>query len=332
MTQILLAAREPSTRVLYSCKWNTFKRFASQHNLPIIPTNLDTLLTFLRHLFQQGLSQSTLKVYIAAIVSHQPQHSEVSSLFRNVMLKAFLNGLHNLRPRVLPPLPQWSLQTVLHRLMQPPFEPMATTSEWLLTLKTAFLTDITSCRRVSELAALRVDPPYLKFHPDKVTLTVDVSFLPKVVSFPHHTTYCSPYLFPSPNSALERSLHSLDAHHELAFYVHCTKPFRKHDRIFVATHGPTRGAAVASQTISKWIVRTIRLAYELDHKPLPQGVRVHSMRAVPTSTALRGASIPDICRVATWSAPSTFASLYRMDVRAGTESSFGGSVLTSILP
>lgn len=41
---------------------------------------------------------------------------------------------------------------------------------------------ITSARRVSELAALRHNPPYLKFSDEGVSLATDVTFLPKVVS------------------------------------------------------------------------------------------------------------------------------------------------------
>ena len=69
--------------------------------------------------------------------------------------------------------------------MKPPFEPLAAASEWLLTLKRAFLLAITSACRAGELAALRVDPPFLQFHLDKVTLYQGLSFLSKVMSYFH---------------------------------------------------------------------------------------------------------------------------------------------------
>nr|XP_020662332.1 uncharacterized protein LOC110086012 [Pogona vitticeps] len=60
---------------------------------------------------------------------------------------------------------------------------------------------------------------------------------------------------------------------------------------------PHRGSLVSAQTISKWIVATICLAYQLENKPLPAGIKAHSTRALVTSTAfLRGVSVPDICR------------------------------------
>ena len=71
---------------------------------------------------------------------------------------------------------QCSLQLVLNTRTRPPFEPMATTTFKLLSLKTLFLVAITSAKCASELAALRSDPPFLQFHPDKVTLYFDVLF------------------------------------------------------------------------------------------------------------------------------------------------------------
>lgn len=210
---------------------------------------------------------------------------------------------------------------------------MAGSSDWLLTIKTILPVAITSPRRASELAALRVDPPYLQFHPNKVALSPDISFLPKVVTDFHlKQPIVLPTFFLSPSSPLEKTLHSLDVRRALAYYVDRTKSFRTSQRLFVATHGPSRGQAVSSQTISKWLVRVIHLAYELSHTPLPDLVRAHSTRVVATSTAfLRGSSLPDICRAATWSTPSTFAKHYRLDVHARAETSFGRAVLTSIL-
>lgn len=217
---------------------------------------------FLRHLFNSGLSHSTLKVYMAAIVANQPSDSPAAALFLHTTLKTFLKGVKNIRPRTHSPAPQWSLRLVLQRLMCPPFEPMGSTSLWLLSLKALFLVAITSARRACELAAY--DQPYLQFHPNKVTLFPDVSFIPKVVSDFHlNQPLVSPMLFPSPTTDLERSLHSLDVKRALAFYASRTSAFRKTQRLFVAVHGHLKGSPISSQTVSKWIVKTIKLAYAL---------------------------------------------------------------------
>ena len=238
-----------------------------------------------------------------------------------------------MRPPVRRPLPQWSLQVVLHSLVHPPFEPMATCDLKFLSLKTLFLVAITSACRASELAALRADPPYLQFFKDKVILYPDVSFLPKVVSDFHvNQPLLLPTLFSNPSLDVERTLHCLDVRRALSFYITRTKDFRKVQRLFLCFYGQRKGFAASSSTLSRWLVSTISLAYELQHKPLPEGLCGNSTRTVATSTALmRGIDITDICRAATWSSVSTFIKHYRLDLRAKNDTKFGRAVLTSVL-
>ena len=209
--EVVDKARKPATKLLYKYKWQSFLKFAKEHRLQPSPVALSTLLLYLRHLFDFGLSKSTLKVYTSAIVTFQPPGSESSRWFSHPTLKAFLKGLSNMRPPLKKPVPQWSLQTVLHCLTRHPFELMASCDLKLLSFKTLFLVAITSARRASELAALRADSPYLQFFKDKVVLHPDVSFLPKVVSEFHvNQPLILPTLFPDAVTAVERMLHSLD--------------------------------------------------------------------------------------------------------------------------
>ena len=331
--EILAMSKKPSTMKLYTYKWQSFLKFTASRGLVPSPTTLSTLLQFLRYLFDFNLSIPTLKVYIAAVVSFQPRGSSASRLFSHPTVKAFLKGLANLRPPVRPPVPQWSLQLVLRALTRPPFEPMAHCDLKLLALKTLFLVAITSARRASELAALRVDQPFLQFFREKVVLHTDVSFLPKVVSQFHlNQPIILPTLFPNPSNDTERMLHTLDVRRALAFYVFRSKEYRLSNRLFLCYFGCKKGLPASPSTLSRWLVSTISLAYELMHKDPPEGLRAHSTRAVASSTALlRGIDVPDICRTATWSNISTFVDHYRLDVRAKKEASFGRAVLTSVL-
>ena len=234
-----------------------------------------------------------------------------------------------MRPPVKHPLPQWSLQVVLHSLTRQPFEPVASCDIRLLSFKTLFLVAVTSARRANELAALHSDPPCLQFFKDKVMLYPDVLFLPKFVS---DFYLMLPTLFPNPTSDVECMLHSLDVRRALSYYVVRTKEFRSTDRLFLCFYGQPKGSAASSSTLSRWLVSTIALAYELQNKPLPEGLKAHSARAVATSMALlQEVDIPDICRAATWSNVSTFITHYRLDLRAKKETNFGRAVLTSIL-
>ncbi|XP_078242543.1 uncharacterized protein LOC144587068 [Pogona vitticeps] len=331
--EVLDKARKPSTMRLYQHKWQGFLKFTTERGLQASPVSLSTLLLYLRHLFDLGLTKSTLKVYTSAIVTFQPKGSQSSRWFSHPTVKAFFRGLSNMRPPVRRPLPQWSLQTVLHSLVRPPFEPMATCDLKFLSLKTLFLVAITSARRASELAALRADSPYLQFFKDKVVLYPDVSFLPKVVSDFHvNQPLLLPTLFSEPSSDIERTLHCLDVRRALSFYISRTKDFRKVQRLFLCYYGQRKGTAASTSTLFRWLVSTTSLAYELQHKPLPENLRAHSTRAVATSTALlRGVDIPDICRAATWSSVSTFIKHYRLDLRAKNETRFGRAILTSLL-
>ena len=187
--EIIDKSKKTSTSLLYSYKWKSFLKLTESRGLSSSLVSLSTLLQFLRYLFDFQLSISTLKVYIAAIISFQPQDSPASCLFSHPTVKAFLKGLTHLRPPVKPPVPQWSLHLVLHSLMSPPFEPLASCDLKMLSLKVLFLVAITSARRAGELAALRADQPFLQFFHDKVVLHTDVSFLPISLKPTSHTAY-----------------------------------------------------------------------------------------------------------------------------------------------
>ncbi|KAM4703053.1 transmembrane gamma-carboxyglutamic acid protein 2 [Rhinophrynus dorsalis] len=80
-------------------------------------------------------------------------------------------------------IPPSDLNLVLQQLASHPyFEPLDSISLKHLTLKTAFLTAVTSARRVSELQALEAVSPFLVFHQDKVVLRPKASFRSKVIS------------------------------------------------------------------------------------------------------------------------------------------------------
>ena len=91
-------------------------------------------------------------------------------------------------------------------------------------MKTIFLVVITCAKRASELAALRLDPLYLKLHPDKITLYFDISFFPKVVSDFHLSqSIVLLMLFLSPSIPMKWKLHILDVKRALAFCFNRTK-------------------------------------------------------------------------------------------------------------
>ncbi len=76
-------------------------------------------------------------------------------------------------------------------------------------------------------------------------------------------------------------------------------------------------ATVAKQTLSRWIVDAIIVAYESSDLPSPLGVKAHSTRGMAASKAFfAGVPIQDICDAAGWSTPLTFVRFYDLDLQA----------------
>ncbi|XP_050809179.1 uncharacterized protein LOC127051204 [Gopherus flavomarginatus] len=326
--EVLLGSRKPSTRATYLAKWKHFSCWCVERNLRPMEVSVADILDYIWSLKGQGLAISSLRVHLAAISTFHPG-ADGRSVFSHPTVSRFLKGLERLYPNVRPPAPTWDLNLVLSRLMGPPFEPLATCSLLYLSWKTAFLVAITSARRVSELRALVVDPPYTVFHKDKVQLRPHPAFLPKVVSAFHvNQEIFLPVFFPKPHSSgREQQLHSLDVRRALAFYVERTKPFRKSPQLFVAVADRMKGLPISSQRLSSWVTSCIRTCYDLAHVPTGR-VTAHSTRAQASSLAfLARVPIQEICRAATWSSVHTFASHYALVQQSREDAAFGTAVL-----
>ncbi len=106
------------------------------------------------------------------------------SVGRNPLVSRFLHGVLRLRPPLRSHVPTWDLTVVLEALCRPPFEPIEEISDRHLTLKTVFLLEISSLKRVGDLQALSVAPTHLYFVPSmaKAFLNPQAGYSPKVPS------------------------------------------------------------------------------------------------------------------------------------------------------
>ncbi|KAJ1208809.1 hypothetical protein NDU88_004192 [Pleurodeles waltl] len=261
---VILAARRPSTKTVYTCCWNKFVAGCTNKSVDSLSAPLSEVLLFVLSLAQQGSSLGTLKGYLSAISAFL-RLPDQPSLFKSPLVSMFLKGLTHLFPPTPFIMPQWDLNLVLTYLLCTPFEPMHNCPLQLLTFKTVFLIAITSARRVSELQALSSKPPYLSVHPDKVVLRTRASFLPKVVtpfrvgqSIILLTFYASPH----PSHEEER-LHRLDPKRALPFYLNRNKDFLVDDQLFVGYVGAKKGKTVQKRTISRWVLLCIKICYAL---------------------------------------------------------------------
>ncbi|XP_067258622.1 uncharacterized protein [Chanodichthys erythropterus] len=314
VVETILHSRAPSTRKLYLYKWKVFALWCEQHNLDPVHSSVSDVLRFLQEKFSEGLTPSTLKVYVAAISAH---HIPVggSSLGRDPLVVRFLRGALRLRPVVCTKTPTWDLTIVLQGLAEAPFEPIEEVSDKFLTLKTIFLLAVSSLKRIGDLQALSVAPSCLEFASGmvKAFLHTRPGYVPKVpTKVPGPIVleaFCPP---PFTNVDQERK-NLLCPVRALDVYVHRAALWRKTEQLFVCYGSPKKGGPASKQRMSKWLVEAISLAYETVGRPCPLMVRAHSTRGMAASRALlSGVSMDDICGAAGWSSQHTFIRFYNL--------------------
>ncbi|XP_026111570.1 uncharacterized protein LOC113088631 [Carassius auratus] len=318
VVETILSSRAPATRKLYRLKWNVFSSWCYQHQCDLVHCSVGSVLEFLQDRFASGLCPSTLKVYVAAISAF---HAQVggASLGRDPLISRFLRGTLRLRPATRSRVPAWDLAIVLEGLSRAPFEPLDSVSEKFLSFKTTFLLAISSLKRVGDLQALSVSPTCLEFAPGmvKAFLYPKQGYVPKVPTVVPRPIVLQAFCPPPFASSDQEKSNLLCPVRALDTYVHRTSSFRKSDQLFVCFGSPKIGLPATKQTLSKWIVGAILLAYESSDLPCPLGVRAHSTRSMVASRALlSGASLQDVCDAAGWSSPLTFVRFYSLDLDA----------------
>ncbi|XDV36877.1 hypothetical protein PO909_006592 [Leuciscus waleckii] len=312
----IMEARAPSTRRLYHLKWSVFSSWCLARNLDPHTCEVPTVLSFLQELLDAGHSPSTLKVYVAAIAAFHVLVTG-SSLGKSNLIVRFLNPLRRLNPPRPPSVPAWDLSLVLRALKGPPFEPLQSADLRPLSLKTALLLALASVKRVRDLQALSTSASCLEFGPNdsKVFLKPRHGYVPKVLSTPFRAQVIS--LSALPVSGEDSDAHTLCPIRALRRYLERSASFRQSDQLFICFGGRNKGLRVTKLTLSRWIVDAIALAYTSLGLPCPIGVRAHSTRGMASSWAWSsGVPIEDICAAAGWSAPSTFARFYNLEVPA----------------
>lgn len=275
VVQTILSSRAPSTRKLYATKWKLFISWCTDHHLDPVHCPVGSVLEFLQERFEYGLTPSTLKVYVAAMSAYR-----TDGLGRDPLVVRFLRGSRRLRPACASRVPIWDLSIVLEGLSTAPFEPIEDVSEKFLTLKTVFLLAITSLKRVEDLQALSVAPSCLDFSPGMVRafLYPRAGYIPKVPTEVVRPTILQAFNPPPFTTPDQERLNLLCPVRALDAYVHRTSAWRSTEQLFVLYGPPKMGAPASKQSLSRWIVEAMSLAYEALHRPVPEGIRTHSTR------------------------------------------------------
>ncbi|KAE8611252.1 hypothetical protein XENTR_v10012388 [Xenopus tropicalis] len=318
----LLNSRKSSTSKIYSRVWKVFQKWALEKKIVPKKCSIPNILQFLQDGFSKGLKPNTLKVHLSALSAMLSLN-----LANNPLIKRFFKAVSRLRPRIKEVLAPWDLNIVLSALAEKPFEPLQDIKFKYLTWKTAFLVAISSARRVGELQALAVGPPYTQIFPDKVILKTLPFFRPKVSSA---SNINSQIVLPSFSSDSQLNLQSLDVRRCLLEYIDKSKEFRKSEHLFVLFAGKRKGCKASKPTIASWVKNAISCSYDSVGKDPPPQLKAHSTRSISTSWAERSAiDVQEICKAATWSNVHTFATHYRLDLAAKHDSAYGSSVLES---
>ena len=309
-------ARRPSTIRTYDSRLLRFREWCSGCEVSATSASLERVSSFLKLLFDEGKSISTVRNYRSAIGAIHSGFPDGSSLGDNEVLAQLIRGMSVVRPVVRCLVPSWSINQVLRGLAEPPFEPLGVSSLANLTHKTLFLVATASARRRSCLQALSIKPGYLRWEPNGVRLVPDPEFLPKnqTLDFVPGDIFI-PRIESLSSVAEDRKWCPVRA---LKWYVKRTESCRQSSRLFVLPRAPF--TAASRDTISRWLVDIIA--------PHATGaVRAHQVRGQAASKALfAGVPVQDILKAAAWKTPSTFVACYLTDT-LGTEAAFGRAVL-----
>ena len=288
-------------------------------------TGVAEFLQFLKTTEWKGRTRShrTIAGFRSAIGSIHKGFEDGTTSSTNPTLTAFMKGLYHdmAKPRSL--IATWDLPLVLNYLAKPPFEPMHQSSLRDLTIKTAFLIQLASARRVSWTHAIKIGPGNMRKE------NGGYRFLPELALDKNQT----PSFSPSPVFIPSLKEHSPDDSRHcpiraLGWYLERTKDVRGNEQfLFITSREPHTRAR--KSTVSSWIKQVITSAhsnFSASDTDITR-VRAHDTRAVATSWArLAGISMEDIMDAAAWKVPQTFVRFYLKDL-AGTKGRFGNTVL-----
>ena len=304
--ELLSASWRSGTQKDYKAKFRQFNSWCDQRKIDPYQASLKDCANYLASLYEKGLKYRTIAGYRSMLSSVLP-NIDKTPVGQHPYIIRLLKGVFNSRPSERKLLPEWDLPLVLEMFKKPPFVPMKISRLKYITWKTVFLVAITTFRRCSDLQALRIGEGSVNIQEKGITF-IRHGFA-KQDRAGHENSKILVPAFP------ENKL--LDPKRAVYEYLKRTQEFREKEdkyetRLFLAINKPH--LPVTSQTISSWIVKTIKMAYSQQKKSVGK-VKGHSTRAIGPSWALyKGAKMKDILDSADWSRSNTFIKFYLKDV------------------
>ena len=272
---------------------------------PCNPT-INGFAEFLIFLHNKNFCPATVKGFRSAISTTLKQISKIDFSNESVLSDA-VKSFELERPRLRSHFPKWDLTLVLSSLLAPPYEPLESCGFKKLSLKTVFLIAFASGRRGSEVHAFSVTD--VQFSDQSVMLFTFPGFLaknqlPSVLS----PAICIPALKGQGDTPLLCPVRAL------RIYLTRVFPRRKNwKRVFIS-HLENYQKEISSDTVSRWIVQTIRFAYGGSSLELPK-VNAHEVRALASSWAwFNKVALEDNLRASYWSSENSFIRIYLRDI------------------
>ena len=309
-----------STRLVYSGKWEIFQKWCDDHEVASMQPTVMNLSRFFLYLFKdKGLQPGTIQGYRSALanklynkvqwdISHDPSLTRLmDSFFRD-------------RPVIGRALPPWDLRVVLQSLTQAPFEPLALAPLKWLTFKTCFLVTLASGKRRSEVHALLHSRLRTDDNWSKVIIEPSNRFIAKNQLARDGTAVLQPIILRSLSDTLSGDLvddRSLCPVRALRYYLDRTKDLRRDRELLFISHRSSHKTEIHKNTISSWLVQTIRACLHncSDNTAALCRVKAHDIRALAASWTFKsGVALHDVMKACSWKAHNTFTSFYLKDV------------------
>ena len=232
-------ARRESTRQVSGSRLRHYSRWCVDRGVDPVKAPLTEVAEFLENLRTirhkgNPLAPSTFAGYRSAIAAiHQgfPDGSKVSS---NTDLSTLLKGIFVVAARPRTFRETWDLPTVLKYLVGPPFEPLHAAPLKSVAIKTAFLIQLASARRVSWVHSCRIDPSHLRWENGGVRLLPSLLLDKKQsLSFTPSSVFLLSLKEHSPDDKVHCPLRALK------WYLKLTKPLRGAEKaLFVISKEP----------------------------------------------------------------------------------------------
>ena len=308
-----------STYSTYNNRLRVFFNWARRKHIDPLQASESQIAEFLEHLFRaRKLKARTIAGYKSAISAVHPGWDGVG-VGKAQTLEKLVKAYFLERPPERKLVPPWDIGFVLETLCKYPFEPLNEVPLKFLTFKTLFLISAASGRRRSFIHALSVDEGHIRWDKDGVSLIPAPGFLAKNESI----NYLSQKVFLPKMSKVSSVIEDqvLCPCRALKRYLKATEGLRAGSKkLFISykTHKP-----ITRDTISNWIVKTIKMSYDN-----LEGVRAHDVRSLSTSWALfKSVPVNEIMEAASWKAETTFTSFYLKDMCS--RGKFGKTVLSA---